>query len=184
MEEPNYQGQKIVASAAVLVAMAVIVFGVSVFEKRDNSIVSSESSDTAPSQIISSETVSAASQPTEPASITESVAQPAPAPAPVPVTKFKDGTYSATGNYQTPESTESISVTVTIAGDMITNTSASANAKNSESKAYLSDFIGGYKSKVVGKALASLQLGNVSGASLTPTGFNNAIAQIRAQAQN
>ena len=49
---------------------------------------------------------------------------------------------------------------------------------------YQDDFVGGYKSQVVGKSIAEIQLGKVSGSSLTSRGFNEALDQIRNQAKS
>ena len=96
---------------------------------------------------------------------------------------YKDGTYTATQKYSTPEDTESIKVTVTVANDVITDVSATPSAKSRESKEYANAFVANYKTYVVGKSLKGLKLNRVSGASLTTQGFNNAITNIQSQAQ-
>lgn len=102
--------------------------------------------------------------------------------APVATSAFKDGTYTASGSYATPESTEKITVTVTLKNDVIVDTSATANATKSDSKKYQARFISGYKSLVVGKKISDVQLDSVSGSSLTSNGFNKALDQIEQQA--
>jgi len=54
---------------------------------------------------------------------------------------------------------------------------------NRESQHYQSRFLSGYKQYVVGKNISSVNLTNVSGSSLTPIGFDNALTQIKAQAK-
>lgn len=98
-------------------------------------------------------------------------------------TTYKDGTYTATGSYQTPGGTESIGVTVTLSGDMITDASVTQNASGGEAEEYQSAFAGGFKSLVVGKKIEDVSLTRVAGSSLTPNGFNNAIAAIESQAK-
>ena len=45
-------------------------------------------------------------------------------------------------------------------------------------------FASGYESYVVGKSLSTLKLTKVSGSSLTPIGFNAAVADIQTQAKS
>lgn len=44
-------------------------------------------------------------------------------------------------------------------------------------------FAQNYKPLVIGKNIDEVQLGKVSGSSLTPMGFNDALAKIKTQAQ-
>lgn len=118
----------------------------------------------------------------------EAVAQQTPAVSttgttPTVSTTYKNGTYSGSGTYMTPEGSETISVKLTVANDVVTSVTASVNANSGDSRRYIQSFMSGYKQQVVGKSLSSLNLGRVSGSSLTPEGFNNALDSIRAQAQ-
>ncbi len=97
--------------------------------------------------------------------------------------EYKDGTYTETGNYVSPGGAQSIKLTVTITGDIITNTSLVQQASDSESAEHQGDFASGYKSLVVGKKVDSVSLSRVSGSSLTSTGFNAALAKIKADAK-
>ena len=97
---------------------------------------------------------------------------------------YKDGTYTTTEGYDTPEGTESIGISITLANDVITSTSATKMSRSRESRAYQEDFIASYASLVVGKKITDLKLGIVAGASLTTIGFNQALDTIRAQAQS
>lgn len=96
---------------------------------------------------------------------------------------YKDGTYSATGSYSSPGGNEEIAITITIASGNITSTEATPKAASNESKEYQDEFVSGYKEQVIGKAIGSLRLGNVSGSSLTSRGFNEALDIIRSQAK-
>lgn len=95
---------------------------------------------------------------------------------------YKDGTYSATGSYSTPNGQESIQLTVTITGGVITSTSLVENARSGEAKEYQADFASGYKTLVVGKKVDEVSLSRVAGSSLTSNGFNKALETIKTDA--
>lgn len=95
---------------------------------------------------------------------------------------YKDGTYTVTASYNSPAGTESIGVSLTLKNGIITDATVTPLAKHPTSERYQEMFISGYKAYVIGKDIATLNLGVVSGSSLTPIGFNNALAQIKAQA--
>ncbi len=96
---------------------------------------------------------------------------------------YKDGTYSVTADYYTPEDTDTIKVTLALKNGVVTNVSSTTTTSSRESRQYDSMFLNAYKSYVVGKSLSGLNLNRVSGASLTTDGFNNALDMIRQQAQ-
>jgi uncharacterized protein with FMN-binding domain len=111
---------------------------------------------------------------------------PTPPPAIVPkqtASVYKNGTYTATGSYGSPSGEEQIAVTVTIANDVITNSSVTPMAYGGTSLRYQNAFISGYKQYVIGQNIAGINLTYVSGASLTPAGFNDALTQIKVQAK-
>jgi hypothetical protein len=95
---------------------------------------------------------------------------------------FKNGTYNATGSYQTPGGQESISVNVTLTDGIITDATVTQQGKTGEAQEYQSKFVSGYKSQVVGKKISEVNLSRVAGSSLTPIGFNDAISDIEKQA--
>jgi flagellar basal body-associated protein FliL len=64
---------------------------------------------------------------------------------------YEDGTYQSTGAYRTPGGQESIGVTVTLAGGVITDASITQNASGGEAEEYQERFTNAYKSEVVGK---------------------------------
>ena len=97
---------------------------------------------------------------------------------------YKAGEYSAKGEYESPGGAQSIVVRLTIQSDgTITDTSAMKGANGRESSEYQDRFISGYKSQVVGKDIDSLSLSGVSGSSLTPQGFNDALDKIKEEAR-
>jgi uncharacterized protein with FMN-binding domain len=95
---------------------------------------------------------------------------------------YADGTYTAEGTYQTPESVETISVTVTLEDDVITDVQVSGNPQARESQDYQSQFIGGIADAVVGKDIDQISVSRVAGSSLTSGGFNDAIRTIKSEA--
>lgn len=96
--------------------------------------------------------------------------------------QFKDGSYNAEGEYTSPGGSEAVSVSLTIKDGVVTDSTVEPQAVNPNSERYQDLFIGDYKTEVVGKSLADLQLGAVAGSSLTPNGFNDAVANIKTQA--
>ena len=95
---------------------------------------------------------------------------------------YTDGTYEATGQYATPESVETIDVTLTIAGDTVTAVEVTGDPQAAESKRYQSEFIGGIQDEVVGKKLDEISVSKVAGSSLTSGGFNTAVEIIKTEA--
>ena len=97
---------------------------------------------------------------------------------------YKDGVYSATGNYSTPSTKEEIDVTLTLKDGIITEAEVIAKATFPTSKKMQTDFVANYKEQVVGKNIDEVNLVKVSGSSLTPKGFNEALEEIKAQAKS
>ena len=95
---------------------------------------------------------------------------------------YKDGTYSATGSYMSPGGEDQLGVSVTLKDDIITSASVTNMANDGRSQRYQDMFISGYKQYVIGKNIADVSLSKVSGSSITPGGFNDALAQIKSQA--
>lgn len=97
---------------------------------------------------------------------------------------YKDGTYTAVGHYNSPEGAEQITVTLTLKSDVVTAASVTnSQTFRSESKEYQGKFISGYQALVVGKKITDIKLTRVSGSSLTPIGWNDAVAKIQTQAK-
>jgi hypothetical protein len=92
------------------------------------------------------------------------------------------GTWTATGNYQTPGGPESVTVTLTAKDGTVTAVKVTGSGGDANTKQYQAMFIGGIQAEVVGKPLATLEVGAVSGSSLTGDGFNAAVDRIRSDA--
>lgn len=158
---------------AVLLVIVVIVVGAVVFTKKknDNAATNQSSNSTSTESSVSPQGTTLSQEnnsgPTQDSSRGA----------------YKDGTYSATGQYSTPDGPETITVNVTLKDGSVTSTTANGSMKSLESREYVTAFLEGYKSVVVGKRIDGLSLSRVSGSSLTPQGFNRAIEQIRNQAQ-
>ena len=96
---------------------------------------------------------------------------------------YKDGTYTATGSYISPGGPDKIGVTLTLADGIVTEASVTPEPGDGQSSRYQAKFASGYKALVVGQNISTLHLTRVSGSSLTPIGFDDALSQIKAQAQ-
>ncbi len=99
-----------------------------------------------------------------------------------PTSTYSDGTYSAEGSYATPETIETITVTVTLQEDVITAVEVVGNPQKAESERYQGEFIGGIADVVVGQDIDQIAVSRVAGSSLTSGGFNQAIETIKAEA--
>ncbi len=93
-----------------------------------------------------------------------------------------EGTYSASGSYQSPGGEQSIDVSITLGGGLITAVTVTPNATDSNAAKFQSEFAAAISGEVVGKSLADAQVTKVSGSSLTGAGFNEALEQIAAEA--
>lgn len=97
---------------------------------------------------------------------------------------YADGTYTADGTYVDGGGvSETISVTITLAGDVVTAVEVAGDAASPQSRQYQSAFIGGISDEVVGEAIDDLSVSRVSGSSLTSGGFNDALETIKSEAQ-
>ena len=95
---------------------------------------------------------------------------------------YADGTYTAEGSYATPESVETIVVTVTLEDDIITAVDVTGDPQKRESEEYQGRFIGGIADVVVGQDIDQISVSRVAGSSLTSGGFNQAIDTIKSEA--
>ncbi len=95
---------------------------------------------------------------------------------------FVDGTYSAQGSYSTPESVETVSVSVTLADNVVTAVTVTGDPQARETEQYQSQFIGGISKEVVGKKLDQISVSRVAGSSLTSGGFMQALDKIKSEA--
>lgn len=98
--------------------------------------------------------------------------------------EYKNGTYTATGSYNSPGGPDQVGLSITLKDDVVTAASVTPMPGDRESARYQSLFVSGYQALVVGKKLDSINItGSISGSSLTEIGFNSALAQIKAEAK-
>lgn len=95
---------------------------------------------------------------------------------------YKDGTYTADGSYQTPQTVEKISVTMTLADGVVADVEVAGDPQARESVQYQGQFVAGIGEVVEGKRIDELDVSRVSGSSLTSGGFNQAVEAIKEQA--
>ncbi len=96
--------------------------------------------------------------------------------------EYNDGTYTAEGAYQTPETVEEISVTLTLEDGVVTEVAVTGDPQARETEQYQGEFIDGIAEEVVGVAVDDLDVSRVAGSSLTSGGFNSAVDEIKSQA--
>lgn len=96
---------------------------------------------------------------------------------------YKDGVYTALGDYNSPGGAEQIKITLTLKNDIITDAVAVPQATRPNSVVFQRQFAAGFKALIVGKNIDTVSLHKVSGSSLTPNGFNDAVAKIKVQAK-
>jgi hypothetical protein len=173
MEPQNTNRKKVGIGVAVVALLGLIAVVIGANKPSD-----SASTTTTP------DTTSTTPTDSQPAPTTPAVA---PSPTPTPTNKstsaYKDGTYSATGSYESPGGLDHLGVTLTIKNDIVTDATVKAEPGDRESAYYQNIFISNCRPLVVGKDISTLSLSKVSGSSLTSGGFNDAVAQIKAQAK-
>lgn len=96
---------------------------------------------------------------------------------------YADGTYAATGSYESPAGPETVGVSVTLADGLVTAVTVTPEATNPASQKFQNQFASGVADVVVGQPIDGLSVDAVSGSSLTPEGFNAALVEIAADAQ-
>lgn len=104
------------------------------------------------------------------------------ATTPATFNAYKDGTYTAEGEYQVHRGPEKVKITVTIKDNKITDTKFEGTPAFAMSQRYMDMFSQNYQAMVVGKNVNEVKLDKVSGSSLTPMGFNNALEKIKQEA--
>ncbi|MCU1544240.1 MAG: FMN-binding protein [Microbacteriaceae bacterium] len=95
---------------------------------------------------------------------------------------YTDGSYSASADYTSPNGTEEVEVTVTLADGVISDVKVVGSGDNPTSKLYQGKFAKGIGDVVVGKSIDQISVDKVAGSSLTSAGFNDAIDEIKADA--
>lgn len=99
-------------------------------------------------------------------------------------TAFKDGTYQARGDYNSPGGLQSILVSITLENSVISNVLVTPEGSDPQSFNYERAFASGISEVVVGKKLTDVKtVGIVNGSSLTGAGFIKALATIANQAK-
>ncbi|MFM2423905.1 MAG: hypothetical protein RLZZ70_294 [Candidatus Parcubacteria bacterium] len=134
----------------------------------------------------STPTTPAATTPTVPTVPTAPTTPTVPVTPTTPATAYADGPYTVNTSYVAPgNANHTMAVTLTLAGDTVTTASIVYGGDSvDQSSNYQSRFMRAYESQVVGKKLDSIKLSRVGGASLTSNGFNDAVAKVKAAAQN
>ncbi len=96
---------------------------------------------------------------------------------------YRNGEYTAVGNYNSPGGAETVGVKVTLMDDVVTAVSLTPNATRPVSLKMQQAVSASLSSLVVGKKLNEVTLDKVSGSSLTPKGWNDAVAKIKVSAK-
>lgn len=99
-----------------------------------------------------------------------------------PTSVYADGEYFAEGEYISPGGEERLPVTLTLEDGVITEAEVTVSSENPMSQNFQTMFVENYKSQVIGKKIDEVELDKVSGSSLAPIGFNDAVEQIKEQA--
>lgn len=161
MESSNNTTIKIIVGV-VVIALA----GVGIWQLNKNEVIVPEQAAT-----------------TTPSAATTTATEEVPVTATTNKYKYKDGTYSADGEYSSPAGKESVGITLVIKNDIVTDATFTPKATNDASIKLQAMFAAGYKAQVVGKNIDSISLTVVNGSSLTPKGFMDALVKIKAQAK-
>lgn len=102
---------------------------------------------------------------------------------PYSTSTYKDGNYTAKGDYYTPGGRGTIALNITIKANVITDASIEMGAAGGVSVQYQDAFNTAYKDSVVSKNVNNVSLSRVAGASLTTDGFNTVLEQIKSDAK-
>lgn len=97
--------------------------------------------------------------------------------------EYKNGVYSTSGNYISPGGAEELGVTLTLKNGIIIDSKVEVKAVRDISVTMQNDFAQNYKEQVIGKNIDEINLTKISGASLTPNGFNDAVEKIKMKAK-
>jgi uncharacterized protein with FMN-binding domain len=96
---------------------------------------------------------------------------------------YADGSYTADGDYVAPSGPESITVELTIEDNSVTAVTVTPHAEDGTRESiFQTQFADNIAEKVVGVDIDELEVSRVAGSSLTSTGFNAAIEEIKQQA--
>ena len=95
---------------------------------------------------------------------------------------YRDGDYAADGSYSAPSGTETISVDLTLENDIVMSVTVTPHATEGNQEQFQNQFAGGIAAEVLGKDIDDLVVARVAGSSLTSSGFNDALEEIKAEA--
>jgi len=95
---------------------------------------------------------------------------------------YADGSYTETGQYQSPNGTETVDVTLTLADGVVTAVEIGTHPSNPNTEHYQGEFAGGISAEIVGKSIDDISVTKVAGSSLTSGGFMQALEAIKADA--
>lgn len=99
------------------------------------------------------------------------------------IVSYRDGSYEVTGNYVSPGGEETIGVKLVLKDGVITEAEVTPQATRPKSVLMQKLFTDGFKEMVIGKNINEVKLDRVSGSSLTPKGFNDAVEKIKAESK-
>lgn len=95
---------------------------------------------------------------------------------------YNNGTYTAKGGYISPGGQETVDVQITLSNDTITAATVTPHPASETSTQYQGEFVNHFKDMVIGRNIDQVKLSRVAGSSLTSTGFNDALEQIKTEA--
>ncbi|WP_411721929.1 FMN-binding protein [Mycetocola sp.] len=93
--------------------------------------------------------------------------------------EYENGEYTAEGSYISPGGPESVTVTLSLEDNTVTDLGVTGSGGTPNAKKYQGEFIENIGEMVVGKNIDELDVSRVAGSSLTSGGFNEALEQIR-----
>ena len=97
--------------------------------------------------------------------------------------EYQDGEYTAKGSYIPPSNTkEEVTVSLTLSDGVVTGLEVSTSGNHPTSKRYQAEFTGGVQQEVVGKPLDEVKVDKIASSSLTSSGFNKALDEIKSEA--
>ena len=97
--------------------------------------------------------------------------------------EYQDGEYTAKGSYIPPSNTkEEVTVSLTLSDGVVTDLEVSTSGNHPTSKRYQAEFTDGAQQEVVGKPLDEVKVDKIASSSLTSSGFNKALDEIKSEA--
>lgn len=96
--------------------------------------------------------------------------------------QYKDGEYTATGNYTSPAQQEEVEITLTLENGLVTDAVFNGKGVHETTKKMQGLFSQGFTEEVVGKPIDEINLTVVNGSSLTPKGFMDALEKVKEEA--